>query len=160
MPQDNHSKTCLGCGYSAIEDHNFNTLSSIYSPTEDAHYAECACGRYGWTDHYAYSYAKNNISLHHVYCECGQLIGSAPHVLPVGAAKIKFCIHCNQRVNTEDIVIRPYDAPEEIRYITDAGSYVGPDGNIYLVESDMALYLAGELDVYALVESLNAYPTV
>jgi hypothetical protein len=37
---------------------------------------------------------------------------------------------------------------------------VGPDGNIYLVESDMALYLAGELDVYALVESLNADPTV
>jgi hypothetical protein len=149
---DNHIKTCLDCGYSAIEDHNFNTLSSIYSPTEDAHYAECACGRYGWTDHYAYSYAKNNISLHHVYCECGQLIGSAPHVLPAGAAKIKFCIHCNQRVNTEDIVIRPYDAPEEIRYITDAGSYVGPDGNIYLVESDMALYLAGELDVYALAQ--------
>ena len=87
-------------------------------------------------------------------------MGLAPHVLPAGAAKIKFCIHCNQRVNTEDIVIRPYDAPEEIRYITDAGSYVGPDGNIYLVESDMALYLAGELDVYALVESLNAYPTV
>ena len=37
--------------------------------------------------------------------------------------------------------------------ITEAGSYVDSDGIIYLVESDMALYLAGELDVYALARS-------
>ena len=42
-----------------------------------------------------------------------------------------------------------------ITYITDAGSYVDGNGIIYLVESDMALYLAGELDVYALVDALD-----
>ena len=38
-------------------------------------------------------------------------------------------------------------------YITEYGSYVDGNGIIYLVESDMALYLAGELDVYALAQS-------
>ena len=40
-----------------------------------------------------------------------------------------------------------------VRYITNAGSYVDSNGIIYLVESDMLLLLAGELDVYALAES-------
>ena len=40
-----------------------------------------------------------------------------------------------------------------IRYITEAGSYVDSNGVVYLVDSDMELYLAGELDVYALVSN-------
>ena len=47
-----------------------------------------------------------------------------------------------------------------ITYITDAGSYVDADGVIYLVDSDMELYLAGELDVYALAENAKGYPSI
>ena len=47
----------------------------------------------------------------------------------------------------------------QIVYITDAGSYVDSDGIIYLVESDMELYLAGELDVYALAQNAGGLVT-
>ena len=40
-----------------------------------------------------------------------------------------------------------------IKHITEAGSYVDSDGVVYLVDSDMELYLVGELDVYALVSN-------
>ena len=42
-----------------------------------------------------------------------------------------------------------------ITYITEAGSYVDADGVIYLTDSDMELYLAGQLDVYALADAVN-----
>ena len=43
-----------------------------------------------------------------------------------------------------------------ITYITEAGSYVDANGVIYLVDSDMELYLAGQLDVYALAQNIGA----
>ena len=73
-----------------------------------------------------------------------------------GNGIFKLCIHCGQRINTkEDITIQPLDKALEKYFITEAGSYVDSDGIIYLVESDMALYLAGELDVYALAQNVG-----
>ena len=48
------------------------------------------------------------------------------------------------------------NSESSITYITDAGSYVDTDGVIYLVDSDMELYLAGQLDVYALAQNIGA----
>ena len=84
-------------------------------------------------------------------------MGTDPHVLPAGTATIKFCIHCGQKVTNNSgigVMPNPQNVPS-IRYITDAGSYVDAVGNIYLVDSDMELYLACELDIDALIDALN-----
>jgi hypothetical protein len=83
-------------------------------------------------------------------------MGTSFHVVPAGNALIKFCIHCGEKLKmSEDIVPVPssdMQSTNRITYITEDGSYVDKDGIIYLVETDMELYLAGELDVYALAQ--------
>ena len=77
--------------------------------------------------------------------------------MPIGNEIFKLCIHCGERINAKEqftpVPGGMNSTTPSIRYITEAGSYVDSDGIIYLVESDMALYLAGELDVYALAQN-------
>ena len=126
--------------------------------TDSYHGTACSCGQIGETEeHYYYSYARNDKFTHFVNCECGYYIGRSFHVVRAGNALIKFCIHCGEKLKmSEDIVPVPgsdMQSTSRITYITEGGSYVDKDGIIYLVESDMALYLAGELDVYTLAQS-------
>ena len=149
--------------YSELKNHLYNNVSSL-SPTADGHRRVCNCGvlSTGYSSHYAHSYGRCDKTVHYVYCECGYQIGTNFHVVPAGNAMIKLCIHCGERLNMgSDIVPMPtINSTGGITYITDAGSYVDADGVIYLVDSDMELYLAGQLDVYALAESAKGYPSV
>ena len=148
-----HKAYCI-CGEYKAYDHNY-TESII---TDTSHRLACLCGYIGESEnHYTHSYAKNTASNHYVLCECGYILGTGAHVLPAGTATIKFCIHCGQKVTNNSgigVMPNPQNVPS-IRYITDAGSYVDAVGNIYLVDSDMELYLAGELDIDALIDALN-----
>ncbi|MBR5143776.1 MAG: hypothetical protein IKW53_01885, partial [Clostridia bacterium] len=68
--------------------------------------------------------------------------------------------HCGERITNSGIITPTpgwsMNNTSDITYITDAGSYVDADGVIYLVDSDMELYLAGQLDVYALAQNIGA----
>lgn len=89
-----------------------------------------------------------------MFCKCGYFCGLEAHIAPAGGhPNVKFCMMCGERVRgTTSNTASPNGVNPSIRYITEAGSYVDADGVIYLVESDIELFLAGELDVYALVE--------
>ena len=155
-----HYAECDGCGYNDYIDHNYNQLISV----SDTHHAEsCVCGLTEESEeHYNHHYARNDQLKHYVYCECGYYIGTNYHVVPAGGGFFKICIHCGERINMGEVLLpvpEPYSqSTSQTTYITDAGSYVDSDGVIYLVDSDMELYLAGELDVYALAE--NAFGAV
>ena len=43
------------------------------------------------------------------------------------------------------------EASGEIIYLTESGSYLRPDGIVMLSDVDVELYLAGELDINALI---------
>ena len=155
MVDSHHYESCDMCLYSTHVRHTYNIPTEL-SATE--HRLDCACGYEGTEveTHYEYSYEKFNSYQHYVYCECGYYLRMNHHVVPAGNAFIKYCIHCGQRINTNETFIptptQSVGAPG-IRYITDAGSYVDSNGIIYLVESDMELYLSGQLDVYALAQN-------
>ena len=151
-----HYKSCSDCLYSGPENHSYSTVSSS-SPTEDGHKLACVCGVLSsdYEEHYSYQYERFNENKHYVYCECGYSWTSR-HIVSTEGIGFKICIHCGERIDSS-IVITPIPGSDiqsasGITYITDAGSYVDADGVIYLVESDMKLYLAGELDVYALAD--------
>ena len=116
-----------------------------------------------YEEHYNHHYARNDTLTHYVYCECGRYMRTSYHVVPAGNAFFKICVHCGERLNMGEVLLPvpgPYSqSTSQITFITDAGSYVDSDGIIYLVESDMALYLAGELDVYALARSAGGLVT-
>ena len=93
------------------------------------------------------------------FCECGYYIGQNAHIVAISGIGNKICIHCGERI-TNSGTITPVpgwsmNSESGITYITEAGSYVDADGVIYLTDSDMELYLAGQLDVYALADAVN-----
>ena len=147
------------CGEYIIQNHHF----SYTNITDTHHTTACVCGQVGETEeHYSYSYSRYDTLKHRVYCECGHYIGISYHVVNAGGGFFKICIRCGERIDMGEVIL-PVPGPNSqstsrITYITEAGSYVDSDGIIYLVESDMELYLAGELDVYALAQ--NALGTV
>ena len=140
-----------------LVSHSFDQYIDI---TDTHHTGKCVCNLTEEAEeHYHHHYERDGSSTHKVYCECGHYIGAYFHVVPVGDALYKWCIHCGQKIYSK-IEITPVpgglnSTTPSIRYITEAGSYVDSDGIIYLVESDMALYLAGELDVYALAQNVG-----
>lgn len=152
-----HYESCNDCLYFSDVQHNYNILSN---PTENGHCTACACGQVGEIEeHYYYSYARNDTLKHHVYCECGHYIGTSFHVVSAqGVGLFKICIHCGEKLKMNEVIVPVpgggIQSTNQITYITEDGSYVDGNGIIYLVESDMALYLAGELDVYALAENV------
>ena len=153
---DTHYEQCRDCDYYAFVEHNNNNSIDV---SETHHSSVCACGRVGEIEeHYYHHYARNDQLTHYVYCECGHCIRKSYHVVPAGNAFFKICIHCGERIDMGEVLL-PVPGPGiqsvcQTTYITEDGSYVDGNGIIYLVESDMALYLAGELDVYALAENV------
>lgn len=152
-----HHAECDTCDYSDFEDHNYNQLISV---SDTHHTVSCVCGlNEGTEEHYNHHYARNDKFKHHVYCECGHYIGTSFHVVSAqGVGLFKICIHCGEKLKMNEVIVPVpgggIQSTNQITYITEDGSYVDGNGIIYLVESDMALYLAGELDVYALAENV------
>lgn len=148
----NHVEKCVGCNYNAVVDHSY----TAFVIDTNGHRGICACGQISEIEeHYNHHYARNNTLTHYVYCECGRYMGTSYHVVPAtGNAFFKLCIHCGEMVNMGEVTLPGIRLGSQITFeITEAGSYVDSDGIIYLVESDMALYLAGELDIYSLVNN-------
>ena len=146
----------LDLDYTFYEEHDFTIP---INPSEEGHILKCACS-YAGTEveaHYSHSYGRYNKISHYVYCECGYQIGTGRHIVPAGGGiGFKLCIYCGERLDTSiDITPVPGTNSVSIRYITEAGSYVNADGVVFLVESDMQLLLAGQLDVEALVAAPN-----
>jgi hypothetical protein len=144
------------------QDVNVN-ISHVHDYTETVitdsyHGTACFCGQVGETEeHYYHHYARNDTLKHHVYCECGYYIGTSFHVVSAqGVGLFKICIHCGEKLKMNEVIVPVpgggIQSTNQITYITEDGSYVDKDGIIYLVETDMELYLAGELDVYALAQ--------
>lgn len=153
QPSPLQHKAYCKCGECITQNHGY-----FYTDVADTyHTAVCICGFIKETEeHYNHHYARNDQLTHYVYCECGRCIRTSYHVVPAGNNFFKICIHCGERINMGEVLL-PTPGPGiqsvcQITYITNDGSYVDRDGIIYLVESDMALYLAGELDVYALAQ--------
>lgn len=149
-----HYQYCTNCYYSSFVEHDFSIPTTPLQT--GGHGLKCACGYVGdeGEAHYYHSYTKNNKTSHYVYCECGYQIGTSRHVVPIGGIGFKLCIYCGERIDTS-IIITPVPGTNSVsmRYITEAGSYVDANGIIYLVPSDLELVMAGELDIYALVEN-------
>ena len=158
---------CKYCGYvapftSLVEQ---NYVKTDYSSTHH----ECVNNVVGleytfYEEHYYHHYARNDTLKHHVYCECGYYIGTSFHVVSAqGVGLFKICIHCGEKLKMNEVIVPVpgggIQSTNQITYITEAGSYVDGYGIIYLVESDMALYLAGELDVYALAQNAGGSVT-
>ena len=164
--EDKDYYKCRYCRYvapfSSIVEQDY--IKTHYSATKHECTNQVAGLNYScYENHYNYSYAKYNQGAHYAYCECGYCIGTMAHVVYVDISNIKYCIHCGERL-TNSGTITPVpgwsmNSESSITYITDAGSYVDADGVIYLVDSDMELYLAGELDVYALADAANGLVT-
>ena len=153
-------KAYCECGEYITQDHNY-----FYTDITDTHHtATCVCGLTEEPEeHYYHHYARNDTLKHHVYCECGYYIGTSFHVVSAqGVGLFKICIHCGEKLKMNEVIVPVpgggIQSTNQTTYITDAGSYVDGNGIIYLVDSDMELYLAGELDVYALAE--NAFGAV
>ena len=143
------------CGEYTVQAHNFSQYINI---TDTHHTPTCICGYIKESEeHSHYRYETAGSSKHYVYCKCGYCFGLEAHIVPVGGhPTVKFCMLCRERVRgTTSNTASPNGVNPSIRYITEAGSYVDANGVIYLVESDIELFLAGELDVYALVEQIG-----
>ena len=155
-PSETQHKAYCECGEYITQIHNY----SYTNITDTHHTVTCVCGLTEETkEHYYHHYARNDTLTHYVYCECGHYIGTSFHIVPIGNEIFKICIHCGERINAKEqftpVPGGMNSTTPSIWYITDAGSYVDSDGIIYLVESDMELYLAGELDVYALAQNVG-----
>ena len=83
---------------------------------------------------------------HKVACYCGYTYYE-PHVFPISASH-KICLRCGQMAGSGGILL---EASGEIIYLTESGSYLRPDGIVMLSDVDVELYLAGELDINALI---------
>ena len=154
-----HKEKCTQCDYEKRASHEYDYV--VYNDNT-CHRRKCACGNFSseYEDHYVYSYGKYNQAVHYTYCKCGYYTGTRAHVVSVNLFNVKYCIHCGERITNSNIITpmpgSGIQSETGITYITEAGSYVDANGVIYLVDSDMELYLAGQLDVYALAQNIGA----
>lgn len=109
------------------------------------HKAYCECGEHTLSHHSVEYYMYTSLQ-HKATCYCGYTYYE-PHVFPISASH-KICLRCGQMAGSGGIQI---ESTDEIIYLTDSGSYLCPDGTVMLSDIDVELYLAGELDINALI---------
>ena len=156
---DTEHKAFCQCGDSVTQAHtisgNFCTLcnqahthlyTDHYGQTSDSsHEAYCWCGEHISRSHSLEYYMHNGLQ-HKVACYCGYTYYE-PHVFPISASH-KICLRCGQMAGSGGILL---EAHGEIIYLTESGSYLRPDGIVMLSDVDVELYLAGKLDINALI---------
>ncbi len=113
--------------------------------TDSSHEAYCWCGEHISRSHSLEYYMHNGLQ-HKVACYCGYTYYE-PHVYAT-SAQVKICLRCGQMAGSGGILL---EASGEIIYLTESGSYLRPDGIVMLSDVDVELYLAGELDINALI---------
>ena len=93
---------------------------------------------------HSYTYEHYSSTHHKSKCGCGEEVYQAHAVSASGTNRYKPCIQCGYLVDTQnDIgIIGP---TANIKYRTNAGSYILPNGILVLVEEDIDAYLKGTL---------------
>ena len=102
---DNEHRAFCSCGLNRVENHT-NDLLTCISTTE--HRLDCVCGHEGTETeaHYAHSYSSMNNMRHHIYCECGEYIGTGTHTM-ISHGRYSTCTLCGVRVDMfTDITIK------------------------------------------------------
>ena len=98
------------------------------------------------THEYNHKYVSLGASGHSAFCECGAGIIQSHAVNGDDPPAKRRCIKCNQLVlpGDEGFIIMSLQA----QYVTANGSFIAPDGVIYLVEADIEAYLNDTLIFY------------
>ena len=94
---------------------------------------------------HSYTYYQHNSTSHKAICECGNESIQAHAVSAGGTSRFKPCLLCGYIVDTGTTpgIIGPMSS---IKYKTNAGSYILPNGIIVLVDEDIEAYLNGTLE--------------
>ena len=94
---------------------------------------------------HSYTYEHYSSTHHKSTCNCGEVTYQAHAVSSSGTNRYKPCIQCGYLVDTQnDIgIIGP---TANVKYKTNAGSYILPNGIIVLVNEDIEAYLNGTLE--------------
>ena len=137
---DIQEDSCTICGA-----HIHSYTDHYEQSTGSSHEAYCRCGEHISRSHSLEYYMHNGLQ-HKVACYCGYTYYE-PHVFPISASH-KICLRCGQMAGSGGILL---EASGEIIYLTESGSYLRPDGIVMLSDVDVELYLAGELDINALI---------
>lgn len=129
-----------------------------------SHRRRCGCGDTVVESHQI-TYEPYNNKLHLDVCACGYQ-KTSPHVVASTPAQMAPCLVCGAMVTIGSGTIMPWgnnDGSVEtnaldngIRYVTENGSYILPNGVIVLVSEDIEAYFNGELIFYDLKEQLEA----
>ena len=137
---DIQEDSCTICGA-----HIHSYTDHYEQSTGSSHEAYCRCGEHISRSHSLEYYMHNGLQ-HKVACYCGYTYYE-PHVFPISASQ-KICLRCGQMAGSGGILL---EATGEIIYLTESGSYLRPDGIVMLSDVDVELYLAGKLDINALI---------
>lgn len=129
--------------------HSFPDGYEQYSSSQ--HRAYCECGKWIYGSH-SYYYATYSSLQHKVICDICNYTYYQPHIYASNAT-IKMCLRCGQLAGSGGVLL---DSVGEVIYLTDSGSYLRPDGIIMLSDEDVSLYLAGELDIDALIRQATS----
>ena len=98
------------------------------------------------THSYDYQYIRYDNTHHQALCICGMHI-LKPHIVRVndGSSLASRCAHCNAIVPKNGLLsINSL----QVQYVTANGSFIAPNGVIYLVDEDFEAYLDGTLIFY------------
>ena len=125
-----HIKICENCGYSEHNSHVFDNHYCIY------------CNEYTASHDYEAPYIWFNIYNHRATCICGETALQA-HAVKSGTTK---CLLCGG--NAGSGIVQMNINSNGVQYVTINGSFVTCEGIIVLVESDIELFLKGELEFY------------
>lgn len=102
-----HIERCELC------DYNYKTIHEYYlEPTSSTEHKQiCKCGKTGATnDHIASRYVNKTKFMHNITCECGYIMGTAPHSVVTDNNRYSHCVDCGAVFdNFFDVTIKKYD---------------------------------------------------
>ncbi len=103
------------------------------------------------THSYNYQYETFNLTYHRAICICGAHI-LQPHIARVSdTTQISRCLICKGVVGNTSL--NPINSLQ-VQYVTANGSFIAPNGVIYLVDEDIVAYFNGTLIFFKKEESL------
>lgn len=123
----------------ALKALNLTHDYSYTSKSNSSHLASCINCDYSISETHNFSYIWLNGSSHRATCTDCSYRTTKPHAALSGTST---CVVCGGRVDVG--FVGTYSLRNRI-YITTAGSYILPNGNIILVEEDLEDYLNGTL---------------
>ena len=154
---EGHTEECQEC-----VPHNHEYTYTSYDSSTHTRICECLATI---VESHQITTSPYNNDFHLDACACGYQ-RTLPHVVASTPAKMAPCLVCGATITIGSGTIMPWgnnDGSVEtnaldngIRYVTENGSYILPNGVIVLVSEDIEAYFNGELIFYDLKEQLEA----